>query len=123
MPYQRVDLALDENADFILSPAWIWLNSAGVAIDMTSYTAQMMVRADRADASPLLTLTQASGVALGGVAGTIVVTITQAQTNALVTSLVAKRLSAYYDLLLTSPGAVHTRFSEGVISIDRAATR
>jgi hypothetical protein len=123
VPYQRVDLALDENADFVLSPPWVWLSAAGAAIDLTGYTAQMMIRQDRADAAALLTLTQASGITLGATAGTIVVTVTQAQVNALVTALVATRLVAYYDLLLTSPGSVHTRFSEGLVSIDRAATR
>lgn len=129
MPYQRADLQLDENADWTLSksgnpPAvWTWLDPTGSIVNLTGYTAQLMVRQDRADAAPLLTLTQGGGVTLGGVLGTIDVTFTQAQVNALVTALLAKRLVAFYDLLLTSGTSVHTRFSEGLIGIDRAATR
>lgn len=125
MPYQRVDLTVDENADFVLSPAWIWLSAAGSPIDLTGYTASMMVRKAIADTTPLLTLSSGSGITLGATAGTIVVSITQAQVNALVASLTAAgaRLAAFYDLLLTSSGAVHTRFSEGMLAIDRAATR
>ncbi len=123
MAYQRADLLLEENADYVLSPAWLWLTAAGAPITLVGYTAQMMVRASRADAAPLLTLTQASGITLGGAGGSIVVTVTQAQVNALVAALVSKRLVAFYDLLLTSGSAIHTRFSEGIVTIDRAATR
>ncbi len=129
MPYQRVDLNIDENADFALSrngsPAavWTWLDATGSIVNLTGYTASLMVRADRNDAAPLLTLSAGSGITLGGVLGTIDVAFTQAQVNALVTALLPKRLLAFYDLLLTSGGGVKTRFSEGLLGIDRAATR
>lgn len=123
MAYQRADLLLEENADFVLSPAWLWLTAAGAPISLVGYAAQMMVRASRADAAPLLTLTQASGITLGGAGGTIVLTVTRTQVNALVAALVSKRLLAFYDLLLTSGAGVYTRFSEGIVTLDRAATR
>jgi hypothetical protein len=124
MPYQRIDLVLDENADWSPSPAWSYTNAGGIAIDLTNYTATMMVRRAIADAAPILTLTApGGGVVLGGALGTVTPTITRAQVNALVASMLPNRLIAYYDLALISWQGSRVRFSEGQLAIDRAATR
>ena len=61
--------------------------------DLTNYTAKMQFRDEEDDTgAALLELTESSGLALGGAAGTIIITITKAQlvfgTRALVCNLV-----------------------------------
>ena len=51
-------------------------------------------------------------------AGVEVVTVSQHAALVLQAELLA-----FYDLLLTSGAGVYTRFSEGIVTLDRAATR
>lgn len=64
--------------------------------DLTGYTAAFVIH-DTAG-TPLLTLTQVSGITLGGAAGTIDVVVTAAQT------LSATWTGALYYLMITAPG-------------------
>ena len=72
--------------------------------DFTGYTAQMMIRANVPDAAPVLTLVPA----LGGVAGTLSISLTAAQCSALVAAIPS--LQGNYDILLTSPGGKKSHF-------------
>ena len=62
-------------------------------VDLSGYTAQMAVRRGIGDTAALITLTQASGITLGGAAGTIVLVIDDSE-NTFAPG------TAYFDLIL-----------------------
>jgi hypothetical protein len=96
----------------------ITYKDAGVAVNLTGYTARMQVRATLESASTLVELTTAnSRIALGGTAGTISLTIAAADTAALTAG------RGVYDLELVSGSGIVTRLLQGVATISRNVTR
>jgi hypothetical protein len=96
----------------------ITYKEAGVAINLTGYTARMQVRATLESASTLVELTTAnSRIALGGTAGTITLTIAATDTAALTSG------RGVYDLELVSGSGIVTRLLQGVATISRNVTR
>jgi hypothetical protein len=85
-------------------------------MDLTGYTSAMQVREAIDSATPLLSLTNGSGMTLGGTAGTIAVTITSAQSSAIAAG------SFVYDLEITSGGTV-TRLLQGSFNVSGNVTR
>ena len=59
----------------------LWKDSDGVAVDLTGRTAKLQIRS--LAGALLVELTELAGITLGGVAGTIVIVITSAQTDSL----------------------------------------
>lgn len=109
------DITIEQGATF--SRVFTW-TADGSNVNLTGYTARMMVRSDIEDTNALLTLTtENGGISLGGAAGTITVTISATATAALT------RGSAVYDLELISGSSVVTRLLKGVVSITREVTR
>lgn len=104
----------------------------GVAVDLTNFTARMAIKASYADAASayLSTGSDANGgtIALGGVAGTVALSMTAAQSDALDNSLVIPvsedeaSLIFRYDLELVSPAGVVTRALEGRFTLMRSVT-
>lgn len=90
----------------------------GVALDLSAYTtAKMQVRATHnAATAALVSLTQASGITLGGLAGTIRIVITAATTVALSPG------SAVYDLFLYKPDGTASISMRGSVTIYPRAT-
>ena len=77
----------------------------------------MQVR-DSSDATAvLLSLTNGSGITLGGTAGTIAVAISNAQSAAIPSGSYA------YDLELISNGSAVTRFLQGAFNVSGNVTR
>ena len=70
---------------------------AGVAVNLTDYTANFGVKREHSDVDEVLSLTESSGLTLGGSAGTIDILITAAQTTELSGEYI-------YSLTLTAPG-------------------
>jgi hypothetical protein len=96
----------------------ITYKEAGVAVNLTGYTARMQVRATLESASTLVELTTAnSRIALGGTAGTITLTISATDTAALASG------RGVYDLELVSGSGIVTRLLQGVATISRNVTR
>jgi hypothetical protein len=96
----------------------ITYKEAGVAVNLTGYTARMQVRATLESASTLVELTTAnSRIALGGTAGTITLTISATDTAALTSG------RGVYDLELVSGSGIVTRLLQGVATISRNVTR
>jgi hypothetical protein len=96
----------------------ITYKDAGVAINLTGFTARMQVRATLESASTLIELTTAnSRIALGGTAGTITLTISATDTAALTSG------RGVYDLELVSGSGIVTRLLQGVCTISRNVTR
>lgn len=90
------------------------LTVSGSPVNLTGYTAAMKVRATPA-ADAVLSLTNGSGITLGGAAGTVAVVITATQTTAIPAG------QYLYDLKLTSAGVV-TRFIQGTFKVSAEIT-
>jgi hypothetical protein len=97
-----------------------WLDQNHTPINITGYTAQMEVRyslGTSGEASPpILTLTDTSGLTLGGAAGTITVLVSATDTAALPAT------DYDYDLFLHNTGGVSTRLLAGIFTVVRRVT-
>lgn len=94
-----------------------WTDSGGNLVNLTGYTAKMDLRSSPVGSTTaLLTLTDTSGLTLGGAAGTIVWEMTDVQTLLLPTGTVA------YDLRLTSGGGEVTYLIYGTIAVRARVT-
>jgi hypothetical protein len=109
------DILIEQGATF---SQLVTYKDNGVAVNLTGYTARMQVRATLEAASALIELTTAnSRIALGGAAGTITLTISAADTEALTSG------RGVYDLELVSGSGIVTRLLQGVATISRNVTR
>ena len=88
-----------------------------VAVNLTGYTARLQIRKTHKSTSAVVSLTQASGLTLGGAAGTIEIVISATATAALDPGRYV------YDLELVSAGGVVTRVLEGAIVFTAEVTR
>lgn len=112
---ETLNFVCNQRANF--SERWTWYTDTArtTAMDLTGYTALMEVR----DSSGTLVVTLStanSRVALGGAAGTITLTIDDADTAPLTAD------TYDYDLTLTSSGGTTTRLVEGVFTVKVAVT-
>ena len=95
-----------------------WKDSTGAPVNLTGYTARMQIRERVESSTALVSLTSSSGITLGGVAGTIVITITSTQTDSL-----PNMKKGVYDLELVSSGGVVTRLLQGEVVVSPQVTR
>lgn len=116
MPAGTHDFEIEQGASFRLQFAW--KDSAGTAVNLTGYTARMQVRASTSAPDVLLELTTVNGyITLGGIAGTVTLTL-----PATVTAGLDWRRGKY-DLELVATDALVTRFMQGQVSVSREVTR
>lgn len=109
------DLLIEQGATF---SQVITYKEAGVAINLTGYTARMQVRSTLESASPIIELTTGNyGIILGGAAGTISIGMSATATAALTAG------RGVYDLELVSGSGIVTRLLQGVCTISRNVTR
>ena len=95
-----------------------WKDEADTLVNLTGYTARMMARTSVDMASPFLTLTtENGGIALGGVAGTIAITMSDTDTSALSIT------SGVYDLELVDSLGKVSRLLQGNLFISAEVTR
>lgn len=88
----------------------------GTALNLTGYTAAMQVRESADAGTAIISLTNGSGITLGGTAGTVAVLISSALTAG------AAAGSYSYDLELNS-GSTITRLLEGSFNVTGNVTR
>lgn len=112
----RYDWRINQGED--LSKVFTWRDENDALVNLTGYSARLQVRKPKGSSTTLLSLTNGSGITLGGVAGTITITRTAAQTAALDWDG-----SAHYDLELVSGGNIVTRLLEGQVALSREVTR
>jgi hypothetical protein len=116
---QVYDLRIDQGATYSCTVTWTDTN--GTAISLTGYTARMQIRRRYADQdagiTPLVSLTQASGLSLGGSAGTVGITISATVTAGLPVG------QWVYDLEVVSGGGVVTRLMQGAAYVSAEVTR
>lgn len=109
-------MLIEKGATF--SKVITYKDSNGNAIDLTGYTARMHIRETVDSADTILELTtENSRITLGGVNGTITLSIADSDT----TTITQKK--AFYDLEIISSGGVVTRLIRGDITISNEVTR
>ena len=109
-----LNLTFPQGATWDLSITWT--DSAGDPIDVTDYSARMQVRQSYTSADAVLSLTNGSGITLGGTAGTIDVNV-----SATATAGVAA-LQYVYDLEVEESSVV-TRVVQGSLTVTPEVTR
>ncbi len=93
-----------------------WKDSAGALVNLTGYTAKLQLR-DTQTNSVIDDFTDTTGLALGGVAGTITWTMTATETVLLPVGSVS------YDLRLTSGTSVVTYLLYGHVNVHARVTQ
>jgi hypothetical protein len=109
MPAGIYNIIIEPGSTF--SRTLTWRNADGNLVDLTNYTATLVI-ADSYGGTALLTLTEGSGITLGGALGTIGIVMTVTQTNTLEAG------ERYWDLVLVDSSAVATRLVKGTALVD-----
>jgi len=139
MAAATLDLSVDQGATFRLVLA-LTQPVTSTAIDLTGYSAEMMVRKSYFDLLPLLTITSGNGgLTIGGTAGTIMIVISAAQSSAfsvpptvpvngyglqgILYNAGPPTQSYVYDLDLQYPSGDIVRLVQGAFTVSAAATR
>lgn len=108
-------LKIDQGSTFSL--VITYKDSEGTLINLTGYDARMQLRRNHDDDTPLIELTVANGrIALGGVDGTVTLTISSGDTAAL------PAVEGVYDLELVS-GSTVDKLIAGTFTIAPEVTR
>lgn len=89
----------------------------GYPKDLTGFSAAMQVRETFDSSTPVLSLTNGSGITLGGVLGTINVVVSSSATSAIPAGYYS------YDLEITSGAGVRDRLLEGKFVVTPEVTR
>jgi hypothetical protein len=115
-PAGTYNITADQGATF--TRQLTWKDSAGSAVDLTSYTARMQLRSsvDAAGAAVLELTTENNRIVLGGTAGTISLSVPAAAMGSVAADTYA------YDLELVS-GLVVTRLVQGSFDLRGEVTR
>lgn len=109
-----LDLTLAQGSTWSISMTYQDAN--GSAIDLTGYEARMQARESYGAAVPVLSLTDGSGITLGGTAGTINVNVAATATTEI------NAAQYVYDLELISESVV-TRLIQGTLIVTPEVTR
>lgn len=112
-----LNLTIEQGAKF--SRLIQWNDAKGNAVDLTGYTAKLQARRTKNDTAAVISLTESSGITLGGSAGTIALSI---GSN---TTATYDFVKIYYEILLTpsSPANSSVRLLEGFIYLSKRASR
>ncbi|NBW68497.1 MAG: hypothetical protein EBR47_07405 [Betaproteobacteria bacterium] len=115
MAASTYDIAAEQGTNY--AATLTYANSSGTAINITGYSARMQVRRSAGSSSAVLTLTNASGITLGGAAGTVAIAIPAA-------ALAVVAAGNYvYDLELVSGAGVVTKLISGDFIVTGEVTR
>jgi hypothetical protein len=102
-----------QGATYSLDMTW---RIGGTAVNLTSYTAAMQVKENASSTASVLSLTNGSGITLGGTAGTIGISVAASTMGSAIPG------NYVYDLELNSGGQV-TRLIQGGFAIQAEVTK
>lgn len=110
------DFVIEQGAT--LDKSFVWKDSTGTIINLTSYTARMQIRSSVSAAAALLELTTLNGrIIITGAEGKVRLLVPASDTAA----ITWKR--GVYDLELISAAGVVTRLLSGGVEISKEVTR
>lgn len=112
----RFDLIIEQGATF--RQLFEWHDEHGNLIDVTGMTARMQIRRTYDADTAMVTLTDTDGITLGGIAGTVLVVITDE-----ITQTLSPAVTAVYDIELGTPDGGVERFLEGGVRVTSQVTR
>lgn len=115
MPAGSYNIVCEQGATFGLHLTYEDAN--GDAVNLNGYTARMQVRAKKNSPTTILSLTHTSGIALGGAAGTIIISIDASTTSSLEPN------DYVYDLELIAPTTSVTRLLQGRFRVTGEVTK
>jgi len=112
----RVDLKIYQGSNF--SQVLTFLQTAGgTPVDLTGLTGRMQIRQTLASSDVIIELTTENGrLAFGGVNGVVTMTLTAAETAAILTEGV-------YDLEFVASATSAERWLEGLVILSKEVTR
>lgn len=93
------------------------ITQSGSALNLTGYTSAMQVREAADSTATLVSLTNGTGITLGGTAGTVAIVISAAQSSAIPAGSYA------YDLEIAAGAGVVTRLLQGGFTVVGNVTR
>ena len=109
---------LDAGADYSMVVSVFTDETNTTLLNLTGYTARMMLKTGYNAATPAISLTSPSGgLVIDGPNGTMTVTMTSAQTTLLTDP------SYVYDLEIVSPGGQVTRVLQGTFMVSPEVTK
>lgn len=111
----KYNITIDQGSTFTFQ--FTIQDGTGTAWNLTSYTARMQIRTAAESTSTLVSLTNSSGITLGGAAGTVTITISATQTAAMPAG------RHVWDIEVVSAGGVVTRILEGKAIVKAEVTR
>jgi len=112
-----LDLNCWQGANFDYTLTW---ETAGTPVNLTGYSARMQVRSNYDSGTAVVSLTNGTGITLGGTAGTILLEMNASTTAALDGT---PNTQYIYDLELISGASYVTRLVEGSFFINPEVTR
>jgi hypothetical protein len=115
MALSTYDISAEQGSDYLATITY--KNSSGVLVNLTGYTARMQVRRTLSSDDAYLRLTSAGGLALGGAAGTIGITISAAAMETVPSG------SYVYDLEIIDTNGKVTKILKGDFEVAGEATR
>jgi len=108
------DITIDQGATFSLTITWEISSSP---VDLTGYSARMQARHSVNASATFIDIDSGSEIVLGGVLGTLAITLSDTVTAAITEQC------GVYDLELVSGAGVVTRLLQGSITVSREVTR
>ena len=118
MPASKVDLVIEQGADwqqifYLFAPG-----SSTVPLDLTGYTANMHIRTTVAAVAPIIALNTSNGrIVITPLAGKIALQLLAEDSAALSVGY------AVYDLMLTSSSGTVSRLVQGGVTLSLSVTR
>ena len=109
------DITAEQGSDYLTTVTY--RNSSAALVNLTGYSARMQVRRTYSSDSADLTLTQRGGLALGGAAGTIVISISASAMARIPAG------SYVYDLEIIESSGVVKKILSGKFDITGEVTR
>lgn len=119
-PFISSDITLNQNIDYAETDIY---DPFGVVVDLSTYTASMMIRVNPTDVTPQLSLTNTFVTGLGITltsAGLVTPTIPKAQINLLLPKIPG--LVANFSVILTDGTGKNILFKSGAVILIRGAT-
>jgi hypothetical protein len=115
MASSTYDITAEQGANYAASLTY--RDSSNVLVNLTGYTARMQVRKTIGSTTPYLSLTNASGITLGGAAGTVAIAISAATLSAIPSG------NYVYDLELISGAGAVVRLISGDFVVSGEVSR